>query len=264
MLKISVIIPAYNAQNTIIKCLDSVITQSYNIYEIIVIDDGSTDNTANIIEDISKQNELKNIHLHRQLNSGPSSARNYGIHVAKGDWIAFLDADDSWLINKIEIQANFIIRNNAVFCSTAYPKPIFDSSITTKVITFRDLCLRNYFTTSSVLVNKVIVAETLFDINQKYSEDYKVWLMIAYQHKCHYINQVLSTAVTNKRVFGDSGLSADLVRMELGELNNFLTIYKLHFISFFELIKYSSFSLIKFFRRCLSSIYEKIRHFKYL
>lgn len=92
MKKISIIIPVYNAEKTIRRCLESILTSKYEDYEVILIDDGSTDNSAAIISDyVSKDRRLKMI---TQLNAGPSSARNKGLELAKGDIIAFVDSDD--------------------------------------------------------------------------------------------------------------------------------------------------------------------------
>lgn len=95
----SVIIPAYNAQETISQSLKSVLNQTHPAKEIIVIDDGSTDDTAGIIKEIKKHNPR--VQYHFQENRGVSSARNYGISLAKHENILFLDSDDVWLQDKI-------------------------------------------------------------------------------------------------------------------------------------------------------------------
>nr|WP_294895784.1 glycosyltransferase [uncultured Pedobacter sp.] len=104
---ISVIIPCYNAQSWIRDCLLSVLNQTYIDFEILVIDDGSTDNSAEIIKSIADQR----IHYYYKTNGGLSSARNYGLKIAKGKWIAFLDADDLWIPNKL--QKKMTISENA-------------------------------------------------------------------------------------------------------------------------------------------------------
>lgn len=95
--KISIIIPIYNSESTIEQCLNSIFNQSYNNYEIICIDDGSTDNSSQIIKNYScKHNNLK---YYYQQNSGPSSARNMGIEMANGDYLMFIDSDDFFCNN---------------------------------------------------------------------------------------------------------------------------------------------------------------------
>lgn len=89
--KFSLIIPAYNVEKYIKKCLDSVLNQTYNNYEIIIINDGSTDNTSKILESYKSNKKIKIIN---QENKGLSSARNTGVSNAKGDYILFIDSDD--------------------------------------------------------------------------------------------------------------------------------------------------------------------------
>lgn len=99
-IKISVIIPMYNREKTIIRCLDSVIQQTYPPYEIIVVDDGSTDNGIGKVQELQKDF----IKIFRQDHKGAQTARNRGIVEAVGEWIAFLDSDDEWDIHKLEKQ----------------------------------------------------------------------------------------------------------------------------------------------------------------
>ena len=99
---VSVIIPTYNRAKTVRNAIDSVLQQTYKNIEIIVIDDGSSDNTAQVLE--SYRNKVQII---QQENAGPSVARNRGIEIANGDIFCFLDSDDLWLPTKIERQVNF-------------------------------------------------------------------------------------------------------------------------------------------------------------
>ena len=98
--KVSVIIPAYNAEKFIGEAIESVLNQTYKNIEIIVVDDGSKDNTYHIV----KQNFGNQVKLIRKKNGGVSSARNMGVKNAEGEFIAYLDADDYWLPQKLEIQ----------------------------------------------------------------------------------------------------------------------------------------------------------------
>lgn len=91
-MKLSVVIPVYNVENTLIRCLDSVLTQSYPDYEIILVDDGSTDQSTEICKDYERRNPC--IHFIRQSNKGLSDARNTGIEAAQGKYITFIDSDD--------------------------------------------------------------------------------------------------------------------------------------------------------------------------
>lgn len=104
--KFSVIIAAYNGGATLPRAIDSVLAQSYPAYEIIIIDDGSTDNTTAIVSQYADK-----VRYHLQKNSGVSNARNNGAKLAQGDWLAFLDADDWYYPQRLHWHAEFIQRN---------------------------------------------------------------------------------------------------------------------------------------------------------
>ena len=115
---VSIIMPAFNASKTIFDSINSVQSQTYQNWEMIIIDDGSTDNTKDIITPFLSDYRIKYL---RQLNSGPSIARNNGINKAKGKYLAFLDSDDIWKPNKLELQLNHFIRNpNCCLIHTNY------------------------------------------------------------------------------------------------------------------------------------------------
>ena len=95
--KVSVVIPTYNSSQFIVETLESVFAQTYKDYEIIVVDDGSTDNTKEVLQPYTSR--IKYIY---KENGGPASARNVGIKSAQGEYIAFLDSDDRWLPEKLE------------------------------------------------------------------------------------------------------------------------------------------------------------------
>ncbi len=105
-LSISAVIPAYNCEQYVARAICSVLDQTRPVSEIIVVDDGSTDGTADVIRSFGDQ-----VALIQQTNAGVSAARNTAIRAAKGDWIAFLDADDEWLPDKIERQTALHSRN---------------------------------------------------------------------------------------------------------------------------------------------------------
>jgi glycosyltransferase involved in cell wall biosynthesis len=112
---ISVIIPTYNRADCISKAIDSVLAQSYKDYEIIVVDDGSTDNTKEVLQLYVRDNRIRYIH---QENEGCASARNTGIHASCGRWIAFLDSDDRWHPEYLERQMNCLAHLPVEVCFT--------------------------------------------------------------------------------------------------------------------------------------------------
>ena len=101
MEKVSVIIPTYNREKTILRALQSVLDQTYTNLEVLVIDDGSTDGTADIVNSVA-DDRVKYVVLEK--NGGPSNARNVGVQMAEGEWIAFQDSDDCWHKDKLEVQ----------------------------------------------------------------------------------------------------------------------------------------------------------------
>ena len=111
---VSVIVPAYNAEKYLRETIDSILAQTVKPYEVIVVDDGSTDSTSDIV--ITYGGSVRCV---RQSHAGPSKARNVGVDLAKGSYIAFLDADDLWLPEKNATQLDIIERSEepiAVFC----------------------------------------------------------------------------------------------------------------------------------------------------
>lgn len=113
-MKISVVIPAYNSETMIIDCLDSIADQTYKPYEIIVVDDGSTDRTVDLVEGYSRF-PVKLIKSEK--NGGGQVARNIGIKAAQGEWIAFNDSDDIWLPDKLSIQKEALERTGYLVCA---------------------------------------------------------------------------------------------------------------------------------------------------
>ena len=105
----SVIIPVYNGAATLARALDSVLVQSYPAHEIIVVDDGSTDRTSIVASDYADQ-----VHYFYQPNAGVSAARNAGVQIATGDWLAFLDADDWFYPDRIRLHAEWIAEDQSL------------------------------------------------------------------------------------------------------------------------------------------------------
>ena len=134
---VSIITPVYNSEKYIEECIKSVINQSYKNIEMIIIDDGSTDNSKNIIEKYTESFPfIKYIKCNE--NNGAWAARNIGIEKAKGRFISFLDADDLYKKNKIKNQINFMLNNNYSFTYTAYDLINEDSTSLNKVINAKE------------------------------------------------------------------------------------------------------------------------------
>lgn len=119
-IEISVVIPMYNRAKTIERCIRSVLNQTYCPKEIIVVDDGSTDNSVEIVKGM----KCKEIKLYKQYHKGAQAARNLGISNAESEWIAFLDSDDEWVPEKLEKQVGYINEDDedVLIYSTGYEK----------------------------------------------------------------------------------------------------------------------------------------------
>jgi glycosyltransferase involved in cell wall biosynthesis len=188
-MKISVIIAAYNAAATIERTVRSVLAQTHPADEIIVVDDGSGDNTAEIAGGIDKR-----IQVIRQANAGSSVARNTGIEAASGDWIAFLDADDEWFPEKLRLQEALLRANPDlvwVYCNmySAYSERIFKKPMlphhTSNNCIFDDYliayCFGYFASTITLLIKRdVIYRAGLFVPGMKRGQDTDLWFRIAY------------------------------------------------------------------------------------
>lgn len=192
---ISVIIPTYNRASSLKKAILSVLNQTYSASEIIVIDDGSNDNTCLL------KNEFPMIQWIKIENSGVSKARNIGISQAKHPWIALLDSDDQWHPKKLEKQIEFLTQNSDIrICHTneiwirngmrVNPKKKhqkFGGAIFEKCL---PLCV---ISPSSVLLQKQLLIENnLFDENLPACEDYDLWLKISSRYPVGYIDLPLT------------------------------------------------------------------------
>lgn len=194
--KISAVIPTYNRQGTLQRAIDSILAQTYPADEIIVVDDGSMDDTRGLF----KSPGYQTIRYIYQDNQGVSCARNTGINQARGNWIALLDSDDEWLPNKLELQVNALIsRPEFNFCHTneiwirhgkrVNPMARHEKNggyIFEKCL---PLCV---ISPSSVLIKKTVFEQIgLFDEALPACEDYDFWLRYCAKHPVLYVDKPL-------------------------------------------------------------------------
>lgn len=187
---VTVIIPLYNAEKYITETIESVINQTYQNWKMIIVDDCSIDNSINIIKKYQiKDNRIKLVESESNFG-GPAKPRNIGIDNAKGEYIAFLDADDVWLPNKLEEQLKFMIKNDLNFSSTS-GQYIDESSnhirklnkVKNYIRKFRrydliKLLKYKYIYTSSVIVKNNIIDHFSEEKNCISVEDYYLWLQL--------------------------------------------------------------------------------------
>jgi len=195
-LRISAVIPAYNNGRYISRAIDSVLAQTRPVDEIIIVDDGSADNTGEVVKRYGEK-----VRYIRQDNAGASTARNTGIEAAAGDWIAFLDGDDEWLPDKTERQVELLARNpdlvwvtsNYITCSCAEKRQAarIGPDKARQFLDERDF-VEDYFqaylaglggNTDVMTIRKDVLVEAgLFRPGQRKANDLDCWWRIAYRY----------------------------------------------------------------------------------
>ena len=180
---VSVIMPAYNASKTIESAINSVLKQTVGDFELIIIDDCSKDDTVEKISALAQSDE-RIVVLLNEKNSGVAHSRNYGVSVAKGEWVAFLDSDDMWREDKLEKQLELVNTNpQAAITYTASSfmdwegKPYSYIMPVNTTVDYKTLLRRNLLSCSSVMVKKNIIERYKMP-SDNMSEDYAVWLMV--------------------------------------------------------------------------------------
>lgn len=180
--KVSVITPCYNAEKFIVDCINSVLTQTYQNWELLLIDDGSTDKTLDIIQSFSKRDERIKVFTTEFPSGGPSHPRNIGLSKASGDFIAFLDADDLWLPDKLEEQIYFAEKNNLSFIYSDYEKVSLNGERKKRIlkmkahVTYTDILHHCEIPCLTVLIKRELIQKKVFREIGK--EDYVLWLQI--------------------------------------------------------------------------------------
>ncbi|MBR3933198.1 MAG: glycosyltransferase family 2 protein [Clostridia bacterium] len=192
---VSIIMPSYNTAKYISQSIESVLNQTYTNWELIIVDDCSTDNTDEIIKTYLGDNRI--IYLKNEKNSGAAVSRNYALREAKGKWIAFLDSDDIWLPEKLKKQISFMENHNYNFSYTPYQQ-IDEASNSMNVyvsgpgkINKRqqyNFCWQGCLT---VVYNKEKVG-TIEIEDLKKNNDYAIWLKAIEKSDCYLLNEYLA------------------------------------------------------------------------
>ncbi len=181
--KVSIITPLYNSERFVKECLESVLKQTYNNWEMLIVDDCSTDKSAEIVNQyLSRDKRFKYFKLNN--NSGAGVARNKAILEAKGDIIAFLDSDDIWLAKKLEEHVNFMEKNNAAFSHTSYGfinerGDVINKTfrVSKKPVFYVDLLKRTEISCLTAMYDVRKIGKMYMpDIRRK--QDYALWLAI--------------------------------------------------------------------------------------
>ena len=206
---VSVIIPVYNAARFLDRTLGSIFAQTYKNIEIVLVDDCSKDESAEIIARYQKEHPEVVYHL-QETNQGAAVARNTALELAKGRYVAFLDSDDMWYPEKIERQITLMKEKDAAFCYTAIEMVNNDDEVVKKKrkvkekIDYRFLLHNTMIATSSVLIDRKKTGDFRMPLRRG-GQDYATWLMLLRDGTVAYgINE----ALVKYRV-GNSSLSSN-------------------------------------------------------
>ena len=253
---VSVLIPCFRCAPTIARALDSVFAQSVVPAEIIVVDDGSDDETPEALRALERRHGERIRILRLAANRGAASARNAGWALATQPYLAFLDADDSWHPDKLRIQYEYMKAHPEVsLCGhgrsisrdcDAPSVPAGNPAVTR--IDARGLLFSNAFSTPTVMLKSDIPLR--FPEGQRHVEDAFLWQRIALSGLA-VVRIESELACIHKAPYGSAGLSSELWNMERAELGNFRAHYRAGKIGPGLLLAASLYSLAKYVRRIL-------------
>jgi teichuronic acid biosynthesis glycosyltransferase TuaG len=189
--------PAYNAEKTIEFAISSDLAQTHKDWELIVIDDGSTDKTVAILSELAATDSRIRF-LQNENNKGVSYTRNRAVELAEGEWIAFLDSDDLWRENKLRVQLELAKEKDAdiVYCSYAMMDERgckrCDDFLVPRKTDLKSMLVRSVISCSTVLLSRQVALDHPFPTGY-YHEDYALWLQLLQQgHQAFGTDQVLA------------------------------------------------------------------------
>lgn len=226
---ISVIIPYYNRENTLWRALQSVCNQTFTDYEIITVDDGSSDNSFDCVERFKSENPTLLIKNIKQSNAGPSAARNAGVKLARGMYIAFLDSDDSWHEQKLAVQYEFMKQHGDIMMTgTGHAVCVTEGDCVAhnsqsgvyQAANYQRMLFKVFFCMPTIMVHRSVFFDDniWFREGKNHAEDLLFFLQVVDKYQAGRIEQVL--AYVHKEMYGKSGLTADLKGMLKSDLDN--------------------------------------------
>lgn len=224
---VSCIIPTHNRANLLIKSVESVLAQTYKELEVIIVDDHSTDNTKEVIQQLKAKDNRVNYFINP--GKGANAARNYGIKMAKGEYVAFNDDDDLWLPEKLEKQTLALIKNDADICFCTYEMngkfyPFKNCENSNEV----NKLLSNFsiIGTPTLLLKKSIIVsgDKYFDEKLNALQDWDFLLNFVPDYKFHHLNEVL--IVVNRTQVSITNNSQKLIESHLFILDKHRLFFK--------------------------------------
>ncbi|OHD93924.1 MAG: hypothetical protein A2019_09590 [Sulfurimonas sp. GWF2_37_8] len=244
----SIIIPTFNSYEKLLRAIESIKSQTFTDFEVIIVDDGSTDGTQVKIQ----ESLCKKIHYFYKINGGPASARNLGIKEANGEYLCFLDADDEFMPQKL-LEYYTVSQNGGVFLFS--DAEYFNEKTKSSTLfsckeqmrygkSFQSLLENNFIVASTVCVKKTVLeSAAYFDeaLKIKFVEDYDLWLKIAQKHPLTYIEKPLS-----KYYIHESNNSSNIQRT----YTSLIAIYsKWSFLSLIAMKNRFKYTLVLFLHR---------------
>jgi glycosyltransferase involved in cell wall biosynthesis len=230
---VSVIIPTFNRSSVVIRAINSVLNQSNKDFEIIVVDDGSTDDTEFILSPFIQADTIKYFKHH---NLGVSAARNLGVSKSSGEWLSFLDSDDEWLPGKLQEQVDFLRKNTSF--NIVYGQEIWirnGKRVNQRVIHQKyggwifDKCVQQCFIAPSSVMLRANIFHEIGGFDQDFTicEDYDLWLKISSLYEVGYI----ANPIIIKHGGHDDQLSTKYVAMDMWRLRSLVRILKIRNLS---------------------------------
>lgn len=226
---VSIIIPVYNGEQYLSKAIESALTQTYQNFELLIVNDGSTDNSAVIIKPYLKDSRV--IYIEQQ-NAGVAAARNTAIKHARGKYVGFLDQDDLWKNNKLEVQIVSLEQDERVALVHSKLDCIdingnqmdYDWITGVSGYCFEEMFKKNMIAVLTVLIRKTIIDEIgLFNEQLSGTDDYEMWLRVTLKYPISYIDQSLAFYR-----FHDNNISKNSFKMTILELKTINTILSDH------------------------------------
>lgn len=246
---VSIITPCYNAADLISQTIQSVIDQTYNNWEMLIVDDCSSDNSSMIIQEyVAKDSRIRYFKTSKKSGS-PSLPRNIGLEYAKGEIIAFLDSDDIWMPDKLEKQVSFLLRNNYSIGYTYYEKVDWNGNRNNRIIKTRkithyyNLLCSNSIPCLTSIIRREAIGDTRF--KQIPQEDFCFWLDILKKgYTAHNLCQV--TAFYREAPSSRSANKIDMFKGYWNVIHNYQGISLLK--SCFCMVTYSLIGIKKYLK----------------
>lgn len=242
---VSIVCPMYNSEKFIAETIQSVLNQTYENFEMLIVDDLSTDKSVEIVQNFS---DKRIVLLQNSKNSGAAESRNNALRNAKGKWIAFLDSDDLWTPTKLEEQIFFMVQNNYHFSFTNYVEVDQNGNELGKIVTGPKVITKHkmknfcYMGCLTVMYDAEIMGVIQIDEKIKKRNDYAIWLKCSKKANAYHLDKTLamyrrhSGSISNVSI--KHLLKAHYILFRVSEKKN-------RFVSFFQVIRNCFYGFIK-------------------